>query len=186
MKTAVQSPKLARLVRGIGNAVVSRFTGKWTLEQYVDALVEELKKENLNHPSFCADIARHFARADVANRANVDPFTVDQDTGLLMPHLFDARRFDKGVIRLGNRLNIRMSEATAQEWIVRQYHQQQAAEAAQRHASRTSLFLQSEPGHLLMENPRMQTAEAMYQLNFWPNDDVVADAPDDVEDEDMR
>jgi hypothetical protein len=173
---SVAFPKLNRLVRDLGDALLARYEAKWPTDQYRADLANELRKYDLNDPQFIDDIARSFVRADIARRANVDPFDVDED-GRVQPSLFKRSRFRRGVIRLGNKLNVKMNEATAQEWIVCQLHQQEAAAAAHVHGMRTTQFLQTAPGIQLLENPRLKTEEAMYQLGLW--------TPGMVEDDDQ-
>jgi hypothetical protein len=184
MSTATVSPKLRRLVRDLGRIVILRLAGagaKWTPIQYEDALDEELARVDLNRIDFRRDIVRTFVRADLAERAKVDPFTTNAD-GHLAPELFDSSVFARGVIRLGNGFNVRMSDASAQEWIARQLHQQRAAETAQQAATKTTRFLQTPPGVLLLENPRLKTADAMRQMHLWAEDDPIVE-PADSDDE---
>jgi hypothetical protein len=180
---SVKSASMSRLVRDLGRALIERYSGKWPIEQYVIDLKVELAKYDLNDSRYRDEIVRSFVRADIATRANVDPFDVDDD-GRVQPALFKRAKFRRGVIRLGNKLNVKMSEATSQEWIVRQLHQQEAAAAAHTHAMRTTLFLQTTPGILLMENPRLKTEDAMYQLELWAPGELEDD-DEDVADEDL-
>lgn len=172
--------RLSSLVRGLSNAIHDRHTGKVATEDRVNELAAELKKYDLNADVYRMDIARAYVTADVAERAKINPFAEDED-GNLTPERFNEKTFARGLIRLG-RFNIKMSEANSQEWLARQLHQQKAAQDAQHAATRTTEFLHTPPGVLLMENPRMLTCEAMHQLELWPND-VVDDAIDD-DDED--
>jgi hypothetical protein len=173
MSTAL-SPKLARLVRNIGKGIVMRFSGEpFGKAAYIAELERELRGHNLNHPEFICDIARTYVRLDLAERARHDPFAVNPDTGDLDITLFDPADFAKGIIRLGNGMNVRMADATAQQWVSRQLHQQQAAAAAQQAATKTTLFLQTEPGVMLLENPLLRTFEAMRQLSLWDIDEIV-------------
>jgi hypothetical protein len=186
MKTAsprTVSPKLSRLIREIGNAILNRYEGKFSADVYEAELRDELQKIDLNNPEYRSDIARTFVRFNLAERSKVDPFATNSD-GRIAPELFDQRKFERGVIRLGDqRYHVKMSDATSQQWLARMMHQQQAAEAAQHAATHTSLFLQTPPGVLLMENPRLKTAEAMSQLSLWPNDvESHDDERDDGED----
>jgi hypothetical protein len=180
-KTAtVFAPRLRRLVRDINRVVLDRFAGaKYDPDDLTKALSAELAKVDLNHPDFRNDIARTFVKADLADRAKIDPFTEDAD-GRLDPALFQPELFAHGVIRLGNGFHIRMADATSRDWIARQLHQQEAAEAAQQKATKTTRWLQTEPGVLLVENPTLRTAAAMRQLNLPLWDAEPADTmPDD-------
>jgi hypothetical protein len=177
---SVASPKLTRLVRDLGKTVFARYDGKWESSLYVADLIHELAQYDLNDPQFRNDIAKNFVRADIARRANVDPFDVDDDGRIQLP-LLSRARFRRGVIRIGNGLVVKMNEATSQEWIVRQFHQQEAAAAAHLHAMRTTQFLQTPPGRELMENPRLKTEEAFFQLGLWTiGTDGEEDDDDDV------
>jgi hypothetical protein len=179
--SSIVSPKLHRLVRELGRAIVaSRFAGleRWPTVEYEQILYDELGKRDLNHPEFRADIARTFVKADIAERSKHDPFKVTEEGHIDISRL-NPGDFAKGIIRLGNGFNVRMADATARQWIARQLHQQRAAELSQRAATRTTLFLQTEPGVLLMENARLKTQDAMRQLHLWDLDDVLEDESDD-------
>jgi hypothetical protein len=170
-------------VQSLGAAIIDRYEGVFERDRYVDDLVSELKKYDLNDSRFRNDIARSFVRLDIAQRANVDPF-IENGNGKIDPALFRRSRFRRGVIRLGcvngKAINVKMIEATGQQWITRQLHQQIAASAAQRHAQKTTEFLHTEPGVILLENPRLITDAAMAQLELpiWScsdDDDEMAD-----------
>lgn len=183
MSTATVGRKITRMVRDLGRIVVQRLAvadPHWSPVQYEDALDAELSRVDLNRIDFRRDIVRTFVRADLAERAKVDPFPTDAD-GHLAPELFDSKIFARGVIRLGNGFNVRMSDASAQEWIARQLHQQRAAESSQQAATKTTRFLQTPPGVLLLENPRLTTAAAMRQMHLWTEDDPIVEPADSGE-----
>lgn len=180
MSTGTIGPKLRQLVRDLGKAIVMRFAGgPFPIAEYEAVFRQELSKYDLNHPDFIVDIARTFVKADVAERSKLDPFRTNSKTGRLDVTLFKPSEFAKGIIRLGNREVVRYADATAQQWIARQLHQQQAAEASQQAATKTTLFLQTEPGVLLFENPRMKTHEAMRQACLWDVDEELRESDDD-------
>jgi hypothetical protein len=179
--SSVVSPKLRRLVRDLGKQVIQHFAGResWSRTEYVRLLFDELGKYDLNHSDFRSDIARAFVAADLAERCKHDPFTAMTEQGAIDVTLLKPEDFAKGVIRLGNGMNVRMADATSRQWIARQLHQQRAAEASQHAATRTTMFLQTEPGVMLIENPRLKTQEAMCQLSLWEFDAVREDEDDD-------
>ena len=184
MSTATIGPKLVRLVRDLGKHIVMQFAGRtFGKDEYASILARELAKYDLNHADYRADIVRTFVRADLAERARHDPFKVNQETGKLDVNLFVPADFAKGIIRLGDGLHVRMADATARQWIARQLHQQRAAEASQQAATKTTMFLQTEPGVMLFENPRMKTHEAMSQIELWPDGPLAEDDTDDTDDD---
>jgi hypothetical protein len=162
-------------VRELGRIVLARLAStKFEPTLYEDALDEELKKHDLNRIDFRRDIVRTFVRADLATRAKVDPLTVDED-GHIQPELFEPTQFARGVIRLGNGQVIGMAYASGIDWVARSLHQQRAAEAAQHAATKTTLWLQTQPGLMLLENPKLKTYESMH----WPEDALIIESETD-------
>lgn len=180
MSPVTIGPKLVRLVRELGKAVVLCFAGRaFGRDEYTSILHRELAKYDLNHAEFRADIVRTFVRADLAERARHDPFKVNPDTGRLDVTLFKPADFAKGIIRLGDGSNVRMADATFRHWNARLFHQQKAAETALQAAGKTTGFLLTEPAVLLSEDPRLKTFEAMRQLNLWDRDEEIVEADED-------
>jgi hypothetical protein len=182
--STVLARSIARLTRNLAKAIMGRWEGPFPTSEYVSLLAADLKQYDLNRSDFVWDIARKFVAADLAERAKVDPFKLNKD-GKLDPALFVAADFAKGVIRLGDGKNSPMATSTSRHWIARQLHQQRAAEDSQRAATRTTMFLQTEPGVMLVENPRLRTLDAMCELKLW-TPDQVHEAEDDDDDEESN
>lgn len=182
MASAV-APKLIRLVKGIFNATILRYEGKYSTQQLIHDVAAELRKENLNHEEFIQDIAKNFTIAEQARRAKLDLFTAD-DRQVIQPAMFSHTRFAQAVIRLGNGFSIPAQHATSHDLLTRIRHQQRAAESSQRQAAKTAAYLsETEPGKHQMADPTLKLCEAMYQLQLWSPNDLVEIEMDEDEDD---
>jgi hypothetical protein len=180
---SVIAPKLTRLALDIFDTVVDRYEAKFTRDECEKDTIRELKKCNLNDPEYITDIAKSLVRGTLAQRAKLNPFVLDKD-GKLCPEKFSRREFKRGIIRLGDNFNVKMCDATAPEWLLRIQHQQRAANTAGEAALRTSQWLGTEPGVLLMQDYKLKTDMAMKQvaIDGWLWDVPVDD--DDKSDDD--
>jgi hypothetical protein len=167
---------------------MDRHDGVFPTEGYVDEMYRELAKVNLNDPLFLREIARSFVRTDIAQRANVNPFVVDKN-GVIDLSKFRRAKFRKGLIRLGKingkTYNVKMIDATGQQWLTKMFHEQIAAEAVQVRARLTGAFLHTEAGILLQEDTKLKTGGAFVQVarDGWLWDVAIDDDDDDGDDE---
>jgi hypothetical protein len=162
----IVAPKLTRLSLAIFDAVVDRYEAKFATDQVEADVRRELKKCDLNNDEYIDDIARSLVRGTLSQRAKSNPFITDKH-GNLCPEKFSRRDFKRGIIRLGNSYHVKMSDATAPEWLVRIAHQQRAAQASGQAALLTTRWLGTEPGVLLMHDYKLKTDSAMGDLRLW-------------------
>lgn len=155
---------LRETLRDISQYVTEGLPRKWTEKQFQEALIAKTKRLDLNN--FHEEIVERFVRAEVADRAKVQPFVLDED-GHVQPELFTEEAARRGIIRLGDGLRVLMREALYEEWVAHAGQQAIAAHRAAEASVRTHGWLATPAGILLSQNHGMKTYQAMKQLKWW-------------------
>ncbi len=162
--TAPLAPTLKRLLRDFSLEVFeNKLIGEWTDDDYTVELVRRLEPIDLNEHRL--EIVRAHVRHDVSERAKRQVFV--DDGGIWQPSMFTEELARQGVIRLGNGARVKMFEATGPHWISHLFQQQKAVSAASQAIDRTVRWLESTPGTMLTNDPKVRTYEVMRQLGMW-------------------